>query len=215
MLNHHNCYVHSFKSAMNKISPEFKVVILADKTPHGEHERCFNVPATDEVALIMVGEQHGARDIILEEISRITKKIPDTHRSYDALQYPLLFWRGEDGYHFELHQRNPTTGMPQSKKISAMQFYAYRMMKRSSDFNILLRSNAQFHQFIVDMYAKIESKRLLYIQLNQRTLRVEQYTYLSDAVMIDGNSANIGQLIVQLHQTFIHGTSLRFFKKRS
>ncbi|GBN88402.1 hypothetical protein AVEN_123626-1 [Araneus ventricosus] len=36
MPNHHNCCVHSFKSASNKISPEFKVVILADKTPHGE-----------------------------------------------------------------------------------------------------------------------------------------------------------------------------------
>ncbi|GBM74318.1 hypothetical protein AVEN_193308-1 [Araneus ventricosus] len=106
LLNHHNCYVHSFKSAMNKISPEFKVVILADKTSHGEHKRRFNAPATDEVALIMVGEQHGARDIILEERSGIIKKIPDTHRSYDALQYPLLFWQEEDGYHFELRQRN-------------------------------------------------------------------------------------------------------------
>ncbi|GBL80682.1 hypothetical protein AVEN_225334-1 [Araneus ventricosus] len=86
MLNHHNCYVHSFKSVMNKVSPEFKVVILADKTPHGEHERRFNAPATDEVALIMVREQHGARDIILEERSGIIKKIPDTYRSYDALQ---------------------------------------------------------------------------------------------------------------------------------
>ncbi|GBM44518.1 hypothetical protein AVEN_175615-1 [Araneus ventricosus] len=174
LLNHHNCYVHSFKSTMNKISPEFKVVILADKAPHGEHERRFNAPATGEVALIMVGEQHGARDIILEERSGIIKKIPDTHRSYDALQYPFLFWQGEDGYHFELRQRNPMTGLPQSKKISAMQFYAYRMMKRSSDFIILLRSNALFHQFIVDMYAKIESERLLYIRLNHGTLRVEK-----------------------------------------
>ncbi|GBM88716.1 hypothetical protein AVEN_204010-1 [Araneus ventricosus] len=144
----------------------------------------------------MVGEQHGARDIILEERSGIIKKIPDTHRSYDALQYPLLFWQGEDGYHFELRQRNPMTGLPQSKKISAMQFYAYRMMKRSTEFNILLRSNALFHQFIVDMYAKIESERLLYLRLNQRTLRVEQYAHLRDAVMNDGNVADIGQLII-------------------
>ncbi|GBL77759.1 hypothetical protein AVEN_152972-1 [Araneus ventricosus] len=69
MLDHLNCYVQSFKSAMNKISLEFKVVILADKTLHGEHVRRFNVPAKDEVALIMVGEQQGARDIILEERS--------------------------------------------------------------------------------------------------------------------------------------------------
>ncbi|GBM90194.1 hypothetical protein AVEN_239939-1 [Araneus ventricosus] len=163
MLDHHNCYVQSFKSALNKISPEFKVVILADKTPHGEHERCFNAPKTDEVALIMVGEQHGAMDILLEDRSGTIKKISDTHRSYDALQYPLIIWQGEDGYHFELCQRNPMTGMPQNKKISAMQFYACRMIQRSKDFNILLRSKGLFHQFIVDMYAKIESERLLYI----------------------------------------------------
>ncbi|GBN61787.1 hypothetical protein AVEN_227601-1 [Araneus ventricosus] len=88
------------------------------------------------------------------------------------------------------------TGMPQNKKISAMQFYACRMMQRSTDFNILLRSKGLFHQFIVDMYAKIESERLLYIRLNQRTLGVEQYAHLRDAVMNDGNVADIGQLII-------------------
>ncbi|GBN52737.1 hypothetical protein AVEN_43907-1 [Araneus ventricosus] len=87
MLNHHNCYVHSFKSAM-----KIKVVILADKIPNGEHERRFNAPTTDEVTLIMIGEQHGGRDIILEKRSGTVKKIPDTYRSYNALQYPLIFW---------------------------------------------------------------------------------------------------------------------------
>ncbi|GBL77760.1 hypothetical protein AVEN_152973-1 [Araneus ventricosus] len=88
--------------------------------------------------------------------------------------------------------------MPQTKKISAMQFYAYRMMQSIPDFNILLRSKTLFHQFIVDMYAKIESERLLYIRLNQRTLRVEQYVHLRDAVMNDGIVADIGQLIILL-----------------
>lgn len=26
----------------------------------------------------------------------------ETHRSYDALQYPIFFWQGEDGYHFSI-----------------------------------------------------------------------------------------------------------------
>ncbi|GBN59527.1 hypothetical protein AVEN_37070-1 [Araneus ventricosus] len=155
MLDHHNCYVQNFKSAMNKISYEFKVVILADKTPHGEYERNFNASAKDEVTLIME----------------------------------------DDGYHFELRQRNPITVIPQTKKISATQFYAYRVMQSISDFNILLKSKVLFHQFIVDMYAKIESKRLLYIRLNKRTLRVKHHVHLRDVVMNDGNVANIGQLI--------------------
>ncbi|GBL97343.1 hypothetical protein AVEN_170466-1 [Araneus ventricosus] len=130
---------------MNKFSPEFKVVSLSRQNLNGEHERRFNAPAKYDVALMMVGKQHGARDIILEERSGTIKKIPDTHRFYDALQYPLIFWQGDDGYHFELRQGNPMTRIPQTKKISAMQFYAYRMMQRISDFNILLISNAPFH----------------------------------------------------------------------
>ena len=36
--------------------------------------------------------------------------IQDNHCSYDALQYPLIFWDGKDGYHLNIKQRNPTTG---------------------------------------------------------------------------------------------------------
>ncbi|GFU73651.1 helitron_like_N domain-containing protein [Trichonephila clavipes] len=44
-----------------------------------------------------------------------------------------------------------------------------------------------FHQYIVDMYAKIETERLLYIRLNQTELRSEQYIHLRDAIVNDGN----------------------------
>ena len=47
------------------------------------------------------------------------------------------------------------------------------------------------YQFVVDMYAKIESERLLYIRLNQTKLRSEQYIHLRDAVINDGNTTNV------------------------
>lgn len=34
------------------------------------------------------------------------------------------------------------------------------------------------------------------LQLNQSTLRVEQYVHLKDAISIDGNSNNYGKLII-------------------
>ena len=37
------------------------------------------------------------------------------------------------------------------------------------------------------MYAKIKTKRLLYIRLNQTTLRSEEYIHLRDAIVNDGN----------------------------
>ncbi|KYO26112.1 hypothetical protein Y1Q_0003864 [Alligator mississippiensis] len=59
MLHKENNYVHSFKCAMEKMTPEYNVVIHADKTPAGEYERCFNAPTTSEVVVILASEQHG------------------------------------------------------------------------------------------------------------------------------------------------------------
>ncbi|XP_036322228.1 uncharacterized protein LOC118736245 [Rhagoletis pomonella] len=51
-------------------------------------------------------------------------------------------------------------------------------------------------QFIANMYAKVESERLVFIRLNQKKLRVEEYVHLRDAVAIDGNIADIGQMVI-------------------
>ncbi|KYO38650.1 hypothetical protein Y1Q_0023365 [Alligator mississippiensis] len=128
MLHKENNYVHSFKRAMKKMTPEYNVVIDADKTPAGEHEQCFNAPTTSEAAVILAGEQHGSRDIVLQLRNNSLQRIAEMHQSDDALQYPLIFWQGDDSYHFELRQTNRATGLPTQKTISAMDFYAYRMM---------------------------------------------------------------------------------------
>lgn len=39
-----------------------------------------------------------------------------------------------------------------------------------------------FHQYAVDMYAKIETERLAYIRFNQTKLRSEEYIHLRDAI---------------------------------
>ncbi|GFR12144.1 ATP-dependent DNA helicase [Trichonephila clavata] len=86
MLHHNNSYIKSFKSAIEKLGPDFRIIIHADRVPTGEHSRRFNEPTTSEVAVIMAGDQHGKRDIILETRNNSIQKIADTHRSYDALQ---------------------------------------------------------------------------------------------------------------------------------
>ncbi|GBM15966.1 hypothetical protein AVEN_108565-1 [Araneus ventricosus] len=62
-----------------------------------------------------------------------------------------------------------------------------------------------FHQYIVDMYAKIESERLLYIKLNQQILRVEEYIQLRKAITYDGNVTDIGRMVI-FPATYIGGT---------
>ena len=51
------------------------------------------------------------------------------------------------------------------------------------------------------MYAKIESERLLYVRLNQKKLRVDEYIHLRDAIANDGDTKNLGQLMI-LPSTF-------------
>ena len=83
-----------------------------------------------------------------------------------------------------------------NKKCSAMHYYSYRLMIRQDEENYILKCRELFHQFVVDMYAKIESECLLYIRLNQTKLRSEQYIHLRDAVINDGNTTNVGRLTI-------------------
>ena len=82
------------------------------------------------------------------------------------------------------------------KKCSAMNYYAYRLMIRQDEENYILKCRQLFHQYIVDMYAKIESERLQFIRLNQTKLRSEQYIHLRGAVVNDDNTSNIGRVTI-------------------
>lgn len=74
----------------------------ADKTPVGQHTRKFNAPTTDEVAIDIVIEQFKPSDIVLHRQIEQLKCVSEIHRRYYALKYPILFWQGEDGYHFNI-----------------------------------------------------------------------------------------------------------------
>jgi hypothetical protein len=134
----------------------------------GEHERRYNDPTVDEVAVVIVAEEFINRNIIVQRRSENLQRISETHRPYDALQYPLIFWQGEDGYYFNIMKSDPTTGRTTNKKVSAMDFYAHQIMIRDGSTNHILKCRQLFHQFIVDMYVKIEGERLLFIRLNQK-----------------------------------------------
>ncbi|XP_029635065.1 uncharacterized protein LOC115210602 [Octopus sinensis] len=182
--------------------PHLKLVIHADKTPAGEHPGRFNAPTTNEVAALIVDEVHGNRDIILRHRDEDVTFVSELHRCYDCLQYPLLFPHGEDGYHLEIQKVDPTILTLLDKKVSCKAFYAYRLMVRENDFNLLLRCHSLTNQFLVDMYCKVESERLKYIRSHQDQLRATEYVNLEDAMRQDGDAANVGKRII-LPSTFI------------
>jgi len=58
-----------------------------------------------------------------------------------------------------------------------MNYYAHRLMIRLNQDNYILRYRQLFYQYVVDMFAKIESERLRYIRYNQAKLRSEEYIH--------------------------------------
>ena len=199
MLHEHNEHVRIFKTALDQRTPDmpdYRVVIRADRVPQGQHQRTFNAPSGNDVAAILPEGQDGYRDIVLSNRDDTIKRITEIHRSYDSLQYPLLFPRGEDGYTILCRQKDPKTNQITEKKMSMLQFYAFRIMQRDGDFNILLRAGELSHQFIVDVFANIETDRLNLLRTKQEQLRAASYTALRDAVETDGDVRDVGQLVV-------------------
>ncbi|KIH66755.1 hypothetical protein ANCDUO_02915 [Ancylostoma duodenale] len=96
MFHQHSSLVKLLKTSLERMpTDEYKVVIRAVKRPTGEHERRFNAPTVNEVAVVMVGEDFDRRDIIIQKRNDSLQRISETHRSYDALQYPVIFWEVE------------------------------------------------------------------------------------------------------------------------
>lgn len=118
----HNELVALFTTALDRMpSDNHKIVIRADKAPAGQHAGRFNAPTIDEVAIVVVGENLENRDIVLHRRNDQLQRVSETHRSYDVLQYPILFWQGEDGYHFSMKMINPVT----NKYVYYIKIYVY------------------------------------------------------------------------------------------
>jgi len=106
-----NAVVNMFKTALERMpSDTHKFVIRADCTPTGEHVRRFNAPTVNDVAAIIVGDPTTSRDIVVQRRSNIMHRVNETHRLYDALQYPIIYWQGQDGYDITLKMVDPITG---------------------------------------------------------------------------------------------------------
>ncbi|GJY58348.1 helicase [Tanacetum coccineum] len=79
-------------------SVNFELCLLSDRTS----ARQYNAPTVLEVAALITndfGDDLPSRDIVVDNKDGGPKRILELHPSYMALQYPLLFPYGEDGFH--------------------------------------------------------------------------------------------------------------------
>lgn len=86
-------------------------------------------------------------------------------------------------------------------------------MERQGEESYLLLYPRLFNQFLVDMYAKIETERLNFIRFKQSKLRAENYVHLKDAMCKgDGYVSDMGERVV-LPSSFTGGH--RYMHERS
>ena len=176
---------------------EVRIGLHANHKPTNEHQGRYNSPSTSnsEIAIIISGveDEIGSRLVILNNRDDPTNpmqirhgliQLDETHRSYDPLQYPLLFPTGQDGWHIGI----PHHGSGR-RTVSTMEFYCYRLMQRSNT-SYLHASGPLLQQYMVDQYAKVEQARINWVKRNQATIRSALYQGLVDAIAAgDGSRA--------------------------
>ena len=92
--------------------------------------------------------------------------IADKQCLYYVFEYPLMFWKGQDGYCINIKQRDPGTGAETNNNVSSKDYYVYRLMIRSDQDRVILQCRKLCQQFMVDMYVKTESERLQFLRFN-------------------------------------------------
>ncbi|XP_038720003.1 uncharacterized protein LOC120012639 [Tripterygium wilfordii] len=161
----------------------------------------YDMPVVSEIAGLIVGDFGHAfehRDIIVEDRVDGLKRVDEMHPSFMAMQYPLLFPYGEDGYSKDLKYQDMIARRPTERTCMTMrEYYAYRLQQRHGEGQTLIRGGRLFQQYIVDAYACVEEQRLCFIRHNQKKLRAEGYQGICDAYA-NGNVAgsNVGKRIV-------------------
>ncbi|CAH1415538.1 unnamed protein product [Lactuca virosa] len=202
MLDSNNALVKSYRMVRDSLhenrGSNLKLRLIGKREQDG---RTYNLPTSSEVAALIVGDIHNSiekRDIIVETSSGLLKCISELHPSYLALQYPLLFPYGDDGYRVDILHRGITSSSNSKRPTCTMrEFFAYRIQDRDQSFSLILNAKRLFQQFLVDGYTMIESERLFFIRKQQKILRCETYENLRDHQAHGStNISDVGQRVI-------------------
>ncbi|XP_052619576.1 uncharacterized protein LOC111881827 [Lactuca sativa] len=145
MLDSNNALVKSYRMVRDSLhenpGANLKLRLIGKREQDG---RTYNLPTSFEVAALIVGDICDSiekRDIIVETAFGLLKRISELHPSYLALQYPLLFPYGDDGYRVDILHRGITVSSNSKRPICTMrEFFAYRIQDKDQSFSLLLNA---------------------------------------------------------------------------
>ena len=130
MLLIHHRYAHIYQHTyeiLNDYDPLEDVLICLQVG--STHDRRFNLPTADEVAVILPGvdgdDKHvRERDIVLHSRAGELQIITDLHPAYVPLYYVLLFPYGEHGWHPAMRLSSSNSGS-EGRCLMQTQFVIY------------------------------------------------------------------------------------------
>ncbi|GKB39597.1 hypothetical protein Tco_0884539 [Tanacetum coccineum] len=141
-------------------SVNFELRLLSER----KNMRQYNAPTVSEVAALITndfGDGIPSRDIVVHNRNEGPQRISELHPAYMALQYPLLFPYGEDGFHDKIpYHTNRGTRKTNRGYVSMKEYYAYVIQQRNDQGNTLLRGGRLYQQFLVDAFTTVEQQRL-------------------------------------------------------
>ncbi|KAL5165149.1 hypothetical protein HKD37_18G050322 [Glycine soja] len=137
MLDEYNMHAKTFRMTRDRLQDgqvdNIKLKLIANREKYGH---TYNVPTIPEVAVLIVGafDANSKRDIIIETQHGQLQRIHELHSSYLALQYPLLFPYGEDGYRPDiLHSSAPDNKKRKRNRLTMREWFAYKLQCRSNE----------------------------------------------------------------------------------
>lgn len=174
MLDTHNVLVRNFRCLRDRYLesnlPEFQIRIRSDRN-HLSHQ--YSAPTASEIVGFVVSDlsaDQKGRDIIVEHRSQGLKRVSLEHPSLMALQYPILFSYGEDGYHPHIRYNPDASGAKKTDRtfVTMSEYYAYRLHPRTNEATTIFEGGRLFQQILVNWYAFVQQARLDFIEKNSR-----------------------------------------------
>ncbi|XP_074327851.1 uncharacterized protein LOC141665769 [Apium graveolens] len=149
----------------------------------------------------MVGDTEetcGERDIVVDDKIKGLVRVSYVHPKLMALQYPILFPWGEDGYHTKIRsQKSADSSSKVRGFLSLKDYYSYSFQVRQWDGLTPRLGGRLFQQYLVDAFSTIEQTRLWWFRTHQTTIRNELYSHICDSVRRgDVDASNMGKGVI-------------------
>ncbi|GKB16804.1 DNA helicase PIF1/RRM3 [Tanacetum coccineum] len=186
MLDANSAIVKSFQMVRDWCHANATVNVELHLLSERTSSKQYNAPTVAEVAALITnefGDREPTRDIVVCQKDSPPKRISKLHPSHIALQYPLLFPYGEEGYHEQIpYHTNKGKRKTARDYFTMKEYYAYVIQYRKDQWTTLHRGGRLFQQYLVDAFTAIEEQRLSWTRNNHDTLRVDLYHNVVDEI---------------------------------